>query len=559
MEDSPLHSARRSYQPDVPKILSDLRRIRLQPGQPSNAATDQQEIKRLFPKTYGQPRQRFVSEPDRVSASPLRIGLVLSGGQAAGGHNVIAGIFDAVQELDPRSVVYGFLGGPSGIVKAQYLTLTTELVDAYRNQGGFDMIGSGRTKIESAEQIAAAEKTARALDLDGLVIIGGDDSNTNAAVLAEAFAQSGCRTRVVGVPKTIDGDLKTDEIEVSFGFDTACKTFSDTIGSVARDAVSAGKYYFFIKLMGRSASHVAVECALQTHPNHVLVGEEVAAQRRTLRELTNEIADTICARAAKGKDYGVILIPEGIIEFIPEFRELIRELNTLLSPHESHAAKMETMRTSADQSDYIQKLLSEASVACFAALPRDIQEQLLLDRDPHGNVQVSKIETERLFIQTVTAELRRRKATQEYSGKFSAQPLFMGYEGRSCLPSNFDAQYCYALGRTAVVLIQHGQTGYLACVQGLTQPASEWTAMGLPITSLFHLELRHGSPKPVIRKALVEVDGPVFQRLQAEREGWKADDAYRYPGPIQFYGPAVITESRTETLRLERQEAVLSS
>lgn len=527
---SPLQMMRTQYVPELPPLLQKITHLQATPGEiPAVAEKDKKQLASLFPHTFGKPLLRFMPEKS-AAARPLTVGVVLSGGQAPGGHNVIAGLFDALQRIHPESKLYGFLGGPKGIVENKTIPLTSDQVRPYRNQGGFDLIGSGRTKIETPEQFQAAERTARALDLDGLVIIGGDDSNTNAALLAEYFLSTGCKTCVVGVPKTIDGDLKNAFIATSFGFDTACKTYSEIIGNIARDALSAGKYYFFIKMMGRSASHVTLECALQTHPNIALIGEEILSQKKKLAEVVNDIADMICERASQGKDYGVVLVPEGIIEFIPEMKKLISELQAL------------------DGQNVDVTKLSAASAACFQLLPQEIQQQLLMDRDPHGNVQVSKIETERLLIDMVANELKRRKAQGTYAGKFSPQPFFCGYEGRSCLPSNFDCQYCYALGFAAALLIANGVTGYMSSISGLARPVGEWTPCGVPLTAMMTLEQRHGKAKPVIRKSLVELDSKVFALFKEQRDAWRQQDAYRYPGPIQFFGPAELTDAVTTTL-----------
>lgn len=499
-----LHRERLLFSPRQPALLAGLGSFEPAP----TSFTASEELQREFPHTYRQPLLRWVSG-EIASSSMLRVGAVFSGGQAAGGHNVIAGLHDALKRIHPDSVLYGFLDGPSGIISGSHIPITEELLANYRNQGGFDLLGSGRTKIETDQQLAAAAKIATELQLDGLVIIGGDDSNTNAAILAEHYLANGIPTRVIGVPKTIDGDLKNEQIEVSFGFDSATKVYSEVIGNVLRDSLSAKKYYFFIKLMGRSASHVTLECALQTHPNLALIGEEVAEKQYIFRDLVTMICDLICRRAEQGKDYGVILIPEGLIEFIPDFQ---------------------------------------------ASLPADIAKQLLLDKDPHGNIQVSKIETERLLIQAVTAELELRRSQGMFKGSFSPQPLFCGYEGRCGYPSNFDANYCYALGSVAALLIHSGATGYISCVQRLSEPVERWVPLGLPLTHLMHFELRKGKRKPVIRKALVDLEGPVFQEFAKRREGWMMEDDYRYPGPMQFFGPEELTDSITMTLRLESKK-----
>lgn len=534
---SPLQQLRLNYNPPLPKALQNLSKLSFK-TKPVKAQLPP-ELTNSFHFTRGLPVLTLTSNSKENKITPKKIGIVLSGGQASGGHNVIAGVFDAIQSLHPESLLYGFLGGPKGIIENSHIAITKELLASYRNQGGFDMIGSGRTKIESEEQLASALKTVQTLKLDGLIIVGGDDSNTNAAVLAEYFLKNKCKTCVVGVPKTIDGDLKNEQIEISFGFDTACKTYAETIGNILRDALSAKKYYFFIKIMGRSASHIALECAHQTHPNITLIGEEINQQKKTLSNIVHEICEVICLRSSQGKDYGVILIPEGIIEFIPEFSQMIKELNTLLGDNHQHNV------------NNIQDKLSKDSAMCFYAIPQNIQSQLLLDRDPHGNVQVSKIETERLFLDMVTQELNRRKKEGKYLGSFSTQPLFLGYEGRSGLPSNFDCQYCYSLGHVAALLIVHGATGYMSCIQNLMAPVSEWQALGIPLTSMMTIEQRHGKLKPVIKKALVDLDAKPFKLFKQQRDTWAMNDEYLCPGPIQFFGPEEITENKTLTLSYE--------
>lgn len=542
---SPLQHVRMQYKPKLPDILKEIAKLQVAAQPKSSVKADPRVISSL-PHLHNDSFLAFIPGTSRHHDAK-RVGVVFSGGQAAGGHNVITGLFDALKKLHPQSQLFGFLNGPKGIIENESIEITEGLLIPYRNQGGFDLIGSGRTKIETPEQFQAAEKAVRSLNLDGLVIIGGDDSNTNAALLADYFIAQGCSTRVIGVPKTIDGDLKSDFVEVSFGFDTACKTYSEIIGNILRDCLSAKKSYYFIKLMGRSASHVALECALQTHPNMAFVGEEVAEKQKTLMQLTTEIADMICVRAAQGKDFGVILIPEGIIEFIPEFKKLISELNKLLAADKS---------PSLEESSVVE-LLSPASAACYKAIPKDIQKQLLIDRDSHGNVQVSKIETERLFIDMVRAELKKRKQIGTYTGSFSAQPLFCGYEGRSCLPSNFDAQYCYALGCTAALLIDANVTGYICTVQGLSQTVSKWQIGGCSLVSMMGFELRQGKEKPIIRRALVNLQGAPFKLFQKERAKWQSDDDYRYPGPIQFFGPEEFTDATTMTLQLESAQRSL--
>lgn len=543
-----LQRMRMQYQPKLPKILAKIESLTTKTETGLSEVNEQ--ISRLFPNTHHQQFLSFKEEGKRQHA-PLKVGVVLSGGQAPGGHNVIAGLYDALKKLNGSSRLCGFLNGPSGIVENRYIEITEELLGPYRNQGGFDLIGSGRTKIETPEQFQAAKKTVQELDLDGLVIVGGDDSNTNAALLAEYFLAQKVKTRVIGVPKTIDGDLKNEYIETSFGFDTAAKTYSEIIGNILRDTLSAKKYYYFIKLMGRSASHITLECALQTHPNLAFIGEEVEAENKTLRDLTLQICDLVCERAKQGKDYGVILIPEGIVEFIPEFKILIQELNSLLAPEKNHLSKLEEMTSKEEKVKYSIAQLSPASAKCFESMPQEIQTQLLIDRDPHGNVQVSKIETERLFIEMVKKELKSLQKKGEYKGKFSAQPHFCGYEGRSCFPSNFDSQYCYALGYVAAVLIDAGATGYMSCVQNLIQPVEEWQVGGVPLVTMMHVEERHGQPKPVIRKALVNLDGEAFDKFKQSRNAWRLNDDYHYPGPIQFFGPSALTEAATLTLEYE--------
>ncbi|ADI38438.1 diphosphate--fructose-6-phosphate 1-phosphotransferase [Waddlia chondrophila] len=546
-EHTALEEKRLEYIPKLPAILHDLRKLKTvnlknSPGKAS-------EISDFFPLTIGQTALTFTIDQDHEK-TPLKVGVVLSGGQAAGGHNVITGLFDALKELHSKSQLFGFLNGPSGIVNNQTIELTEEILHSYRNQGGFDLIGAGRTKIETNEQFQGTLHTVKALDLDGIVIIGGDDSNTNAALLAEFFMKEGVRTRVIGVPKTIDGDLKNAYIDLSFGFDTAVKTYSGIIGNIARDSLSAKKYYFFIKLMGRSASHIALECALQTHANYTLIGEEINEEKATFQQITNRLSDVICRRAELSKHYGVILIPEGLIEFIPEFRTLIAELNEI---------KIDSELSKDERIQLAMRSISSESLECYKSLPRLIQEQLMLDRDPHGNVQVSKIETERLFIEAVKQELKRRKEKGEYTGSFNAQPHFCGYEGRSCLPSNFDSQYCYALGHVAALLIDANATGYMSCVKNLSRPIEEWQICGIPLTSMIHKEMRKGKLKPVIAKALVDLQGAPFQYFKEKRLQWEDEDDYRYPGPVQFFGPSEITDAVTLTLELSQNtEAILN-
>jgi len=523
---SRLQTLRAEYQPKLPKILSSLNRLSFERGEATTSVADQDQIQKLFPQTFGR-AILTAKEGGERGGSPLKVGVVLSGGQAAGGHNVISGLFDALRSLCQESRLIGFLGGPSGIIENQTLEITEQRLAPYRNQGGFDLIGSGRTKIETEEQLAASLKTATEHDLDGIVIIGGDDSNTNAAILAEYFLKSGCKAAVIGVPKTIDGDLRNEFIPISFGFDTASKTYSEMIGNIERDALSAKKYYHFIKLMGRSASQLTLECALATQPNVALIAEEIAAKKMTLSQVTNELADLIEKRAEKGLNYGVILVPEGLIEFIPEFKVLIEELNRFAATEEKLTVEL------------VAKSLNESSKSCFLSLPDPIQKQLLLDRDPHGNVQVSQIETEKILISTVKKELARRN----FKGKFSAHSHFFGYEGRAGFPSNFDTHYCYALGYTAALLVDEKMTGYISCVTQLHRPVQQWTVMGLPITMLMNVEERKGKRKPVIQKALVDLKGKAFQKLSENRAKWAMDDAYIYPGPIQYFGDPDLVDS----------------
>jgi diphosphate-dependent phosphofructokinase len=514
----------------LPDLLKEPKFARLSQGERKEPSQDVEELRRLFPKSFGQPLLSVVKGSER-SSSAKRVGVVFSGGQASGGHNVIAGLFDTLKKLHPESRLFGFLGGPGGIVSGSSKELTAETISSYRNMGGFDLIGSGRTKIESAEQLTASLKHVSDLKLDGLVVIGGDDSNTNAALLAEYFLAHNSQTSVIGVPKTIDGDLQNAHLAISFGFDTACKTYAEMIGNIARDALSAKKYTHFIKLMGRSASHIALECALQTAPNVTLIGEEVAAKGQTLASVTEEIVSVICKRAELGKNYGVVLIPEGLIEFIPEVKKLISELNNL-SP--------ELLKLSWEG---IKPKLSAPSASCFESLPLAIQKQLLLERDPHGNVQVSLIETEQLLIELVRRRLSQLQKSGEFKGKFSPLHHFFGYEGRAAYPSHFDANFCTALGATAALLIDEGVTGYMSCAGNLHRPLAEWTLSGLPLTMLMNIEMRHGAPKPVIQKALVKLEGKAFARLKQNRQKWALEECYTFPGPIQYFGPAEVIET----------------
>ena len=537
MAKSALQVARAAYQPKLPKALQSA--VAVKEGEPTQSVANQEEIKQLFPNTYGMPIVTFEASNEKVELPAMNVGVILSGGQAPGGHNVISGLFDGLKSFNKDCKLYGFLGGPSGLTDHKYIDLTADIIDEYRNTGGFDIIGSGRTKLEETEQFDKGIEICNKLGIKALVIIGGDDSNTNACVLAEYYLQKNTGIQVIGCPKTIDGDLKNNMIETSFGFDTACKVYSEVIGNIMRDANSAKKYWHFIKLMGRSASHIALECALQTQPNICIVSEEVEAKKMTLGQIVDDIANAVAARAAEGKNFGVILIPEGLIEFIPEMKVLIAELNDLLA-HESNVAKA-------------LEGLTANSAAVYASLPEAIAKQLTLDRDPHGNVQVSLIETEKLLIEMVKTRLAAMKAEGKFVGKFSGLGHFFGYEGRCAAPSNFDADYCYSLGFNAAQLIAAGKTGYMSLVRNTTAPAAEWIAGGVPVTMMMNMERRHGEMKPVIRKALVELDGAPFKALVANRATWAKETAYVYPGPIQYFGPSEVCDQPTKTLALEQQ------
>ena len=549
MKVSALQQARYSYNPKLPLILrEDIRKIKPVYGKPTQSVSDQEKLQKLFPNTYGLPKVSFEKGQNNDIGKKMNVGVILSGGQAPGGHNVICGLYDALKKANPESQLYGFMGGPSGILDDKFIIMTDDLINAYRNTGGFDIIGSGRTKLETKEQFEVCTKVCHKHDINAIVIIGGDDSNTNAAVLAEYFRAQGESICVVGCPKTIDGDLKNESIEASFGFDTATKTYSELIGNIERDANSARKYWHFIRLMGRSASHIALECALQTQPNICLIGEEVEAKNQSIEEITNYIADIVAKRSEKGNDFGVILVPEGLIEFVPSLKILIREINDLLAKTEKEFNVIETV---ADKITFVEANLSDRSKKVFNSLPEEIKGQLLADRDPHGNVQVSKIETEKLLIQTVTKRLKQMKAEGKYKGKFSTQNHFFGYEGRCAFPSNFDSDYCYSLGYNAVMLLSANLTGYLSSVTQLSKSADQWQAGGIPITMMMNLEQRHGEQKPVIKKALVELDGEPFKYFAAHRDEWALDTCFTFPGAIQYYGPAEVCDQSTMTLRLE--------
>ena len=544
MKTSLLQQARAQYQPKLPKGLQGA--VKVVEGAATQSVGDQEEIKKLFPNTYGMPLIEFVPG-DKVADNKINVGVILSGGQAPGGHNVICGIFDAVKKMNKDNKVYGFLMGPGGLVDHNYMELTDELVDEYRNTGGFDMIGSGRTKLEKVDQFEKGLQILRELNIKALVIIGGDDSNTNACVLAEYYAAKKYGIQVIGAPKTIDGDLKNDQIETSFGFDTATKVYAEMIGNIERDANSARKYWHFIKLMGRSASHIALECALQTQPNICLVSEEIEKKDMTLNQIVEQIAAAVAKRAEDGNNFGVVLIPEGLIEFIPAIGRLIDELNDLLAAHGADYKDLDKE----EQRKYILAHLSKENAETFATLPEGVARQLSLDRDPHGNVQVSLIETEKLISDMVGAKLAEWKKEGKFVGKFAAQHHFFGYEGRCAAPSNFDADYCYALGVSAANLIASGKTGYMAIVKNLSAPTDEWKAGGVPITMMMNMERRNGEMKPVIRKALVELDGAPFKEFAAHREEWARKTSYVYPGPIQYWGPAEVCDRETMTLALE--------
>ena len=551
MKLSPLQTARYQYQPKLPGMLRNgISEICVNNGGATQSVADQEKIQALFPNTYGKNEITFQKGENTAPVKKQVVGVILSGGQAPGGHNVICGLYDALKATDKDNVLYGFKGGPSGLIDDDYIVFDDEYINAFRNTGGFDIIGSGRTKLETQEQFAIVAENCKKLGINALVIIGGDDSNTNAAVLAEYFAAQNAGIQVIGCPKTIDGDLKNEDIECSFGFDTATKTYAEIVGNIERDANSAKKYWHFVKVMGRSASHVALETALQTQPNICLIGEEVAAKKMSLAQLTDYIADSVANRAAKGWNFGVAIIPEGIVEFVPEFSVLIAEINELLAGEKADA--FNALPTWEEKYNFIKAGLTEASFAVFAILPQTIQQQLFLERDPHGNVQVSLIESEKLFSEMVKSNLAARKAAGTYTGKFAPLHHFLGYEGRCAFPSNFDADYCYSLGYNAFMLIQYGYTGYLSKVSNLSAPAEEWVAGGMPITKMMNIERRHGADKPVIRKALVELDGKPFQYFAERREQWANETCYVYPGAIQYFGPSEVCDTTTVTLALEQ-------
>ena len=546
MEKSALQIARAEYQPKLPKALRGA--LKAVEGEPTQSVADQEEVQNLFPNTYGMPYLKFEPTEGEATSLAINVGVILSGGQAPGGHNVISGLFDGIKKLNPENRLYGFILGPGGLVDHNYMELTADIIDEYRNTGGFDIIGSGRTKLEKQEQFDKGLEILKALDIKALVIIGGDDSNTNACVLAEYYKAIGANVQVIGCPKTIDGDLKNSEIETSFGFDTATKVYSEVIGNIMRDCNSAKKYWHFIKLMGRSASHVTLECALQTHPNITLIGAEVEAKNQTLDDVVTYIADAVADRATRGMNYGVVLVPEGLIEFIPAIKKLIAELNDMLAANQADF----DMIADDKKIDYVLQHLSEENAAIFKSLPISVSRQLALERDPHGNVQVSLIETEQLLAEMVGKKLAQWKKDGLFSGKFSTQHHFFGYEGRCAAPSNFDADYCYSLGFNASMLIAAGKTGYMSSVKNTSKPVDEWIAGGIPITMMMNMEKRNGQMKPVIRKALVELDGKPYKFFVAHRTKWARETEFVYPGPIQYFGPAAVCDQPTKTLILEQ-------
>ncbi|MDR2520914.1 MAG: diphosphate--fructose-6-phosphate 1-phosphotransferase [Bacteroidales bacterium OttesenSCG-928-I14] len=550
MKKSALQIARTSYEPKIPKILKGV--VEIQENKIAKLNSDQIEIKKLFPNTYGLPVLQFVEGIKKHThySDPINVGVILSGGQAPGGHNVIAGLFDSIKSINSSSRLYGFLMGPDGLINHKYKELTKNIIDEYRNVGGFDIIGSGRTKLESKEQFDEGLKILKKLNIKGLVIVGGDDSNTNACVLAEYYKQISANIQVIGCPKTIDGDLKNEMIETSFGFDTACKVYSEMIGNIQKDCNSSRKYWHFIKLMGRSASHIALECALQVQPNICIISEEVMAKNQSLDDIVQNITDIIIKRANKGYNFGTILIPEGLIEFIPTIKVLINELNEYLTHHEVEFKCIEFSK----QRDHIINNLSKKNSAIYKNLPETLSRQLILDRDPHGNIQVSLIETEKLLVEMTKERLIKMAKSGEYTGKFTALTHFFGYEGRCAYPSNYDSNYCYSLGYVAAKLINNKKTGYMSAIFNTTAPTSEWIAGGIPITTMMNMERRHGEMKPVIKKALVKLDGAPFQLFISQRDKWAISTNYIYPGPIQYFGPSEICDQPPKTLQIEKGE-----
>ena len=548
---SPLQKARYEYSPKLPGMLRNgIAEIAVKEGEKTTSAADQEKIAELFPNTYGEPEVTFEKGQNTSAAKKQVVGVILSGGQAPGGHNVVSGLYDALKATNKENVLIGFKGGPSGLIEDDFIVFDDAYINEYRNTGGFDIIGSGRTKLETEEQFKIATEVCKKHGITAIVIIGGDDSNTNACVLAEYMAAHKTGVQVIGCPKTIDGDLKNEDIEISFGFDTATKTYSELIGNIERDCNSAKKYWHFNKVMGRSASHVALECALECQPNICLISEEVKAKKQSLSEIADYIADAVEKRAANGNNFGVVVIPEGVVEFVPEFSALISEINELLAG--SKADAFNALESWAEKYAFIEKGLSKEAMEVFAILPQAIQQQLFLERDPHGNVQVSLIESEKLFAALVGDKLKARKAAGTYTGKYATQTHFFGYEGRCAFPSNFDADYCYSLGYNAFMLIQYGYNGYLSKVSNLSRPAEEWVAGGMPITKMMNIERRHGEDKPVIKKALVELDGKPFKYFEAHRDEWAVETSYVFPGAIQYYGPTEVCDITTRTLALEQ-------
>ena len=556
---SPLQIERLKYQPKLPSSLAEgINSLEMAEGSATQSVRDQEQIQELFKNTYGKPVVTFKHSTMSKEAGIRNVGVILSGGQAPGGHNVIAGLYDALKQANSANKLYGFLGGPSGIIDGKYVEFDDKFIDAYRNTGGFDIIGSGRTKLETEEQFEKSLAVCKKLNISAVVIIGGDDSNTNAALLAEWFVKHNAGIQVIGCPKTIDGDLKNDQIEISFGFDTATKTYAELIGNIERDANSAKKYWHFVKIMGRSASHVALEAALQTQPNITLISEEVEEKKMSLESIINYMCDIIVKRADMGKNFGIAVIPEGLIEFIPEMKSMIANLNDIMASLENDSAFVNAT-TIRDKFDIVENRLEANNAKVYASLPVLIKGQLLADRDPHGNVQVSKIETEKLLIEMISTRLEELKSQGEFIGKFNAQSHFFGYEGRCAFPSNFDADYCYSLGFNAFALISFGLTGYLSSVRNLIAPASEWVAGGIPLTMMMNMEKRHGEMKPVIQKALVKLDGPVFKQLEDNREDWAMNDRYLFPGAIQYFGPSCVCDVTTCTLQLERAKQLVNA
>ncbi len=548
-EISALQKARFGYKAKLPKVLAAGANVGVVDGEPTTSVADADKIKKLFPQAFGLPIVHF-KEATAGKGAAMNVGVLLSGGQAPGGHNVIAGLYDGLKSINPACKLYGFKGGPSGLIDNKYIEITGELIDAYRNTGGFDIIGSGRTKLEKHEQFEKAREVCEKLGVKAIVVVGGDDSNTNACLLAEYYLDKKIPIQVIGCPKTIDGGPKNELVETSFGFDTACRVYSELIGNIMRDANSAKKYWHFVRLMGRSASHITLECALQTHPNVTLIGEEVAAKKQKMSEIVQQICDSIAARAAKGLNFGIVLVPEGLVEFVPEIKCLIAELNEIMA---KHADSINAFKSTDHRIDFVIGKLTAECAKAYATLPESIKVQLIFDRDPHGNVQVSRIETEKLLIDMVDIKLREMGVEGSYKGTFTPLAHFFGYEGRCAAPSNFDADYCYSLGYTAAALVGGGKSGYMASVRNLVKPASQWEAGGIPLTMMMNVERRHGEDKPVIQKALVNLDGAPFAEFARQRARWAVESDFVYPGPIQYFGPTEVCDQVTKTLALERK------